>query len=69
MGSPYTLIALVLVILAGIGSFKGNIMGGFVLGYLAYTTMRVINSALTLVAIYTVLILILLIRPQGLFGR
>jgi branched-chain amino acid transport system permease protein len=69
MGTPYTLIALVLVILAGIGSFKANIVGGFVLGYLTYTTMRVIHPALTLVVVYSVLILILLIRPTGLFSR
>ena len=56
MGTSYTLIALVLVILAGIGSFKGNIVGGFVLGYLTYTTMRVIHPALTLVIVYSVLI-------------
>jgi len=69
MGAPYTLIALVLVILAGIGSFKGNIVGGFVIGYLSYITMRVIHPALTLVVVYAVLILILLIRPKGLFSR
>jgi len=69
MGAPYTLIALVLVILAGIGSFKGNIAGGFVIGYLSYITMRVIHPALTLVVVYAVLILILLIRPRGLFAR
>ena len=69
MGAPYTLIALVLVILAGIGSFKGNIAGGFVFGYLSYITMRVIHPALTLVVVYAVLILILLIRPKGLFAR
>ncbi len=69
MGAPYTLIALVMVILAGIGSFKGNIVGGFVFGYLTYTTMRVIHPALTLVVVYAVLILILLIKPKGLFSR
>jgi branched-chain amino acid transport system permease protein len=69
MGSPYTLVALVLVILAGIGSFKGNIAGGFVIGYLSYITMRVIHPALTLVVVYAVLILILLIKPKGLFAR
>lgn len=69
MGAPYTLIALVMVILAGIGSFKGNIVGGFVFGYLAYITMRIIHPALTLVVVYAVLILILLIRPKGLFTR
>lgn len=69
MGAPYTLIALVMVILAGIGSFKGNIVGGFVFGYLTYTTMRVIHPSLTLVVVYAVLILILLIKPKGLFSR
>jgi len=69
MGAPYTLIALVMVILAGIGSFKGNIVGGFVFGYLSYITMRVIHPALTLVVVYAVLILILLIKPKGLFAR
>jgi len=69
MGTPYTLIALMLVILAGIGSFKGNIAGGFAFGYLTYITMRVIHPALTLVVVYAVLIVILLIRPKGLFAR
>lgn len=69
MGTPYTIIALVLVILAGIGSFKGNILGGFIFGYLSYVTMRVIHPSLTLVVLYGVLIVILLIRPTGLFAR
>jgi branched-chain amino acid transport system permease protein len=69
MGPPYTIIALVLVILAGIGSFKGNIVGSFIIGYLAYITLRVIHSALMLVVIYAVLIIILLVKPRGLFAR
>lgn len=69
MGFPYTIIALVLIILAGIGSFKGNIIGGFIIGYLVYITLRLIHSALALVAVYAALILILLLRPRGLFAR
>lgn len=69
MGSPYTMISLVLVIMAGIGSFKGNIVGGFVIGYLTYITLRVIDPALTPVVLYAVLILVLLIKPKGLFAR
>ena len=69
MGSSYTMIALVLVIMAGIGSFKGNIVGGFVIGYLIYITLRVIDPALTPVVLYGVLILVLLIKPKGLFAR
>ncbi|MBN1320217.1 MAG: branched-chain amino acid ABC transporter permease [Thermoleophilia bacterium] len=69
MGAPYTVIALVLVILAGIGSFKGNIVGGFLIGYLVYITLRVIHPSLTLVMVYGVLILVLIIKPKGLFAR
>jgi len=69
MGAPYTVIALVLVILAGIGSFKGNIVGGFLIGYLVYVTLRVIHPSLTLVVVYGVLILALIIKPKGLFAR
>jgi branched-chain amino acid transport system permease protein len=69
MGAPYTVVALVLVILAGVGSFKGNILGGFLIGYLSYITLRVIHPSLTLVIVYAVLILVLLIRPKGLFAR
>jgi len=69
MGAPYTMIALVLVILAGIGSFKGNIVGGFIIGYLVYVTLRLIHPSLTLVVVYGVLIVVLLARPRGLFAR
>jgi hypothetical protein len=56
MGAPYTLIALGAGDPGRIGSFKGNIAGGFVFGYLSYFTMRVIHPALTLVVLYAVLI-------------
>ena len=69
MGYPYTIIALILIILAGIGSFKGNIVGGFIVGCLVYITLRLIHSALALVVVYAALILILLLRPRGLFAR
>jgi branched-chain amino acid transport system permease protein len=69
MGSPYTMIALVLVIMAGIGSFKGNIVSGFIIGYLSYITLRVIDPSLTTVVVYAVLIIVLLIKPKGLFAR
>jgi len=69
IGAPYTVIALVLVILAGIGSFKGNVVGGLLIGYLSYITLRVIDPALTLVVVYGVLVLTLVIRPKGLFAR
>ncbi|MEM1582899.1 MAG: branched-chain amino acid ABC transporter permease [Candidatus Bathyarchaeia archaeon] len=69
IGYPYTIIALILIILAGIGSFKGNIVGGFIVGCLIYITLRLIHSALALVVVYAALILILLLRPRGLFTR
>lgn len=69
MGTPYTMVALILIVIAGIGSFIGNIAGGFLLGYVSYITMRAVHSALTPVVMYVILILVLLIKPKGLFKR
>jgi branched-chain amino acid transport system permease protein len=69
MGGPYTMMALLMIILAGIGSFIGNIVAGLIVGFAVYITMRLIHSALTLVIIYAILVIVLLVRPRGLFRR
>ncbi|MFW9985531.1 MAG: branched-chain amino acid ABC transporter permease [Candidatus Odinarchaeota archaeon] len=68
MGPAYTFIALVIIILGGLGSFVGSIVGGFVLGYVYYFTLTV-DALLAMPVVYIFLIIILLIRPKGLLGR
>jgi len=68
-GSVYTIIALIVIILGGFGSMLGSILGGITLGFVSYVTMRFMSSTLVLVVFYAIFLLILLIRPQGLFRR
>ena len=56
------------VILGGIGSIYGAIVGGLVIGLAASTSVIWIPSDFARAAAFAVMILILLVRPQGLFA-
>jgi branched-chain amino acid transport system permease protein len=68
MGDNILLKAIEIVILSGIGSFGGILVGGLIVGFmdaaLPIITTPLIAQAITI----SVLIIILLIRPKGLFG-
>jgi branched-chain amino acid transport system permease protein len=69
MGQDTLVKILALVILAGVGSFKGIFIMGIILGLLyAALPILVPGNAGNAIAVITVCI-ILLIRPQGFFGR
>ncbi|MDH5797647.1 MAG: branched-chain amino acid ABC transporter permease, partial [Paracoccaceae bacterium] len=61
--------ALVIVIMGGVGDVRGTIVAALMLGILETFVATVIDPGLTLAAAYLLFILILLFRPQGLFGR
>jgi branched-chain amino acid transport system permease protein len=67
-GPPYTYIALAVIILGGMGSFIGSLLGGFFIGYVYYTTLT-IEPLLPMAIVYIFIIIMLIIRPKGLFGR
>jgi branched-chain amino acid transport system permease protein len=68
MGLEYTIIAMIVVVLGGLGSIPGSFIGGFVLGIIgSVVTHR--DPALSLVAYYLIFILLLLVRPKGIMGR
>lgn len=67
-GPPYTYIALAVIILGGMGSFVGSLLGGFFIGYAYYTTLT-IEPLLPMAVVYVFIIIMLIIRPKGLFGR
>ncbi|MEM3579842.1 MAG: branched-chain amino acid ABC transporter permease [Candidatus Bathyarchaeia archaeon] len=67
-GAQYTLIALIILVLGGRGSFLGSVIGGFIVGYTYYAFLRTIPS-LAVPAVYILLILILVVRPKGILGR
>jgi branched-chain amino acid transport system permease protein len=68
IGSQYTFIALAVIILGGMGSFIGSLVGGFIIGYVYYVTLTIF-PIITLAVVYSFLIILLIIRPKGLFGR
>jgi len=66
----WTLLLLIFaaVILGGIGSIYGAIAGGIVIGIVFTTSTVWISSDFNSAAAFAVMILVLLLRPEGLFG-
>jgi branched-chain amino acid transport system permease protein len=61
-------LALVVVILGGSGSLLGSLVGSFVVGFL-YNFGQAIFPELAYVVLFLPMLLVLVVRPQGLFGR
>ena len=68
MGIPPQLKAFIVVVLGGLGSFGGAILGGFLLGTIESLAIVFLSSEWKDVVSFLVLILILIIRPSGFFG-
>jgi branched-chain amino acid transport system permease protein len=61
-------LALIVVILGGSGSLLGALVGSFVIGFL-YNFGQVMFPDLAYVILFLPMLLVLVLRPQGLFGR
>ena len=68
MGGPVILKAFVILILGGMGSIPGAIMGGFIMGLVESLSGGYISTAYNEVFSFGVLVTVLAIRPTGLFG-
>ncbi len=69
MGEPYTVTALIVITLGGLGSALGSLLGGFILGLVEAFGMHFTSPSLKMLLSYAVLIGVLLARPRGLFSR
>ncbi len=69
VGVIFTMKALIIVIMGGVGDVRGAIIAALILGMVETAVASLIDPGLTLVAAYAIFILVLLFRPQGLFGR
>jgi branched-chain amino acid transport system permease protein len=69
MGLSYTVTALVVIILGGLGNMAGSLAGGVLLGVVETAAVHFASSDLRVIASYTVLALVLILRPSGLFAR
>jgi branched-chain amino acid transport system permease protein len=68
MGMEYTMIALIIVVLGGLGSIPGSFIGGFVLGIIG-SIVSFNVPGLVIAAYYLIFILLLLVRPKGILGK
>lgn len=68
MGEPLSLIGLTVIVLGGLGSIRGTVVGGFLIAHAQVLSVAAGYSWLQDVIVFTALFLTLLIRPQGLLG-
>ncbi len=71
MGQPFTLKAFAITTMSGLGNVWGSLLGSLVLGLLEVfvaTYVPGIGTNLGVVVSYVILVIVLITRPQGLFG-
>ncbi len=68
MGLEYTMIALIVIVLGGLGSIPGSLIGGLLLG-LVGSIVTYVEPGLSLVAYYVIFMLLLLAKPTGILGK
>lgn len=69
LGPPYTLLAFIIVIVGGMGSLPGALLGGVLIGVSEALAGILLQPSLKTAFSFALLILVLLFRPQGLLGK
>ena len=69
VGESFVLIAFTIVVLGGMGSFPGALLGGFVIGVTESLGGLLLGENLGKIGIFVIFIAILLFKPTGLFGQ
>jgi branched-chain amino acid transport system permease protein len=69
MGLDWTMKALIVMVLGGLGNIPGTFVGGLALGVTESATSFFISSNYREVAGLVLFLLVLIFRPQGLFGK
>jgi len=68
-GPSYTLLAFVIVIIGGLGSMVGALLGGVLIGVSEAVAGLIVTPSAKSMLSFALLIAVLAFRPQGLFGR
>lgn len=69
VGNTFNIIAFVIVVLGGMGSIPGALLGGLIVGLTQELGVVFAPSSTKLLGVFFVFILVLLLRPQGLLGK
>jgi branched-chain amino acid transport system permease protein len=68
-GVVFTMKALIVVIMGGVGNMLGALVAGLLLGLSETAVARLVDPGLTIAVTYALFLTVLLWRPTGLFGR
>jgi branched-chain amino acid transport system permease protein len=68
-GDAFVLIAFTIVVLGGMGSIIGALLGGLFVGVVESLSSVFLGQSLGQIGIFVMFILTLLVRPSGLFGE
>jgi branched-chain amino acid transport system permease protein len=69
MGLDFTLLALIVMVFGGIGNFIGTMVAGLIIGIVEGLGSLYFGGTVGAMVPYSILILVLLFRPHGLFGE
>jgi len=69
MGFPNTVIALIVVVLGGLGSIPGSFVAGILIGIVSLLVAGLWEPILTVPVYYAMLMVLLLVRPTGILGK
>ncbi|TQF82788.1 branched-chain amino acid ABC transporter permease [Elioraea sp. Yellowstone] len=68
IGNAFVLVAFTIVVLGGMGSIPGALLGGLFIGVVESLSGLFMGESLGQIGIFLIFILVLLFRPTGLFG-
>jgi branched-chain amino acid transport system permease protein len=69
VGDAFVLVAFTIVVLGGMGSVAGALIGGLFVGVVESLSGLFLGESLGQIGIFLIFILVLLVRPSGLFGE
>jgi branched-chain amino acid transport system permease protein len=69
IGNAFVLVAFTIVVLGGMGSVTGALLGGLLIGVVESLCGLYLGESLGQIGIFVMFILVLLLRPNGLFGE
>jgi len=67
-GNTFNITAFIIVVLGGMGSVPGALLGGIIVGLTQELSVVFLPSSTKLLMVFLVFVLVLLFRPKGLFG-
>jgi branched-chain amino acid transport system permease protein len=68
IGDPFIVMTFTVIVMGGLGNYLGAIFSGFILGVIEYFAAYWIGSLLRLTVPLLIFIIVLLLKPKGLFG-